>query len=108
MILVDDGTLLGASMLAAVRTICATGPESTPSRSRSVSPACRELAAEADDVVRATMPAAFEAAGQVCARLIRVTDDEVRELLATPPQAQRLTRISVWCDGMVRDAWSRV
>ncbi|OOD95488.1 phosphoribosyl transferase, partial [Mycobacterium tuberculosis] len=46
--------------------------------------ACRELAAEADDVVCATMPAAFEAVGQVYNDFHQVTDDEVRELLATP------------------------
>lgn len=61
-ILVDDGIATGASMLAAVRTIRATGPESIVV-AVPVGPAtaCRELAAEADDVVCATMPAAFEA-----------------------------------------------
>ncbi len=84
-ILVDDGIATGASMLAAVRTIRATGPESIVV-AVPVGPAtaCRELAAEADDVVCATMPAAFEAVGQVYNDFHQVTDDEVRELLATP------------------------
>lgn len=84
-ILVDDGIATGVSMLAAVRTIRATGPESIVV-AVPVGPAtaCRELAAEADDVVCATMPAAFEAVGQVYNDFHQVTDDEVRELLATP------------------------
>ena len=46
--------------------------------------ACRQLAEEADDVVCATMPPGFEAVGQVFEDFHQVTDDEVRELLATP------------------------
>src|SRR5271166_5635119 len=46
--------------------------------------ACRELAQEADDVVCATMPPGFEAVGQVYGDFHQVSDDEVRELLATP------------------------
>ena len=41
-------------------------------------------AGEADDVVCATMPTSFEAVGQVYADFHQVSDDEVRELLATP------------------------
>lgn len=84
-ILVDDGIATGASMLAAVRTIRATGPESIVV-AVPVGPAtaCREHAAEAHDVVCATKPAAFEAVGQVYNDFHQVTDDEVRELLATP------------------------
>jgi putative phosphoribosyl transferase len=44
--------------------------------------AVRELAAEADDVVCATMPPGFEAVGQVYEDFHQVSDDEVRELLA--------------------------
>ncbi len=84
--LVDDGIATGASMLAAVRAIRAAGagmivvavPVGPPS-------ACQQLAREADDVVCATMPAHFEAVGQVFADFRQVTDDEVRQLLATPP-----------------------
>jgi len=84
-ILVDDGIATGASMLAAVRAVRAAGPQSivvaVPVGPQS---ACLELAREADDVVCATMPAGFEAVGQVYADFHQVSDDEVRELLATP------------------------
>jgi putative phosphoribosyl transferase len=86
-ILVDDGIATGASMMAAVRAIRAAGPQSivvaVPVGPQSV---CRELAREADDVVCATMPPAFEAVGQVYADFHQVSDDEVRELLNTPTQ----------------------
>jgi putative phosphoribosyl transferase len=84
-ILVDDGIATGASMLAAVRAIrggrpksivvaVPVGPEST----------CRELAHEADDVVCVTTPPGFEAVGQVYDDFHQISDDEVRDLLATP------------------------
>ncbi|OSC41764.1 phosphoribosyl transferase [Mycobacterium decipiens] len=84
-LLVDDGIATGASMLAAVRAVRSAGPQAIVV-AVPVGPAtaCRELAAEADDVVCATMPAAFEAVGQVYADFHQVTDDEVRELLTTP------------------------
>jgi putative phosphoribosyl transferase len=88
-ILVDDGIATGASMLAAVRALRGAAPGSVP-RSITVAvpvgpqSACRELAREADDVVCATMPPAFEAVGQVYRDFHQVTDDEVRELLAKP------------------------
>lgn len=83
--LVDDGIATGASMLAAVRAVRAAGARSVvvavPVGPRT---ACRQLAAEADDVVCATMPVDFDAVGQVYADFHQVTDDEVRTLLATP------------------------
>ncbi|OBK16728.1 phosphoribosyl transferase [Mycobacterium asiaticum] len=84
-ILVDDGIATGASMLAAVRAVRSGGPQSVVV-AVPVGPlsACRQLSAEADDVVCATMPAAFEAVGQVYADFHQVSDDEVRQLLATP------------------------
>jgi putative phosphoribosyl transferase len=84
-ILVDDGIATGASMLAAVRALRATGPRSVVV-AVPVGPAsaCRELAREADEVVCAIMPASFEAVGQAYADFHQVTDGEVRELLATP------------------------
>ena len=85
MILVDDGIATGASMLAAVRAIRAAKPAhvvvAVPVGPAS---ACRQLGKEADEVVCATMPPGFEAVGQVFADFHQVTDDEVRELLATP------------------------
>jgi putative phosphoribosyl transferase len=87
-ILVDDGIATGASMLAAVRALRASKPESVVVAVPVGPPsACEELAREADDVVCATMPTDFEAVGQVFADFHQVTDDEVRELLATPPTA---------------------
>jgi putative phosphoribosyl transferase len=84
-ILVDDGIATGASILAAVRALRAAGPEAivvaVPVGPRSV---CQLLAQEADDVVCATMPDDFEAVGQVFADFHQVSDDEVRDLLATP------------------------
>lgn len=89
-ILVDDGIATGASMLAAVRAVRAVGPKSIVVAVPVGPPsACQELAQEADDVVCATMPAAFDAVGQVFVDFHQVTDDEVRELLATPPTEAR-------------------
>ena len=87
-ILVDDGIATGASMLAGVRALRAGNPEAivvaVPVGPLSV---CQELAREADDVVCATMPSDFEAVGQVFVDFHQVSDDEVRELLATPTSA---------------------
>jgi putative phosphoribosyl transferase len=86
-ILVDDGIATGASMLAAVRAVRAAGPEAIVVAVPVGPPSgCEQLAQEADNVVCATMPPAFEAVGQVFADFHQVTDDEVRELLATPPR----------------------
>jgi putative phosphoribosyl transferase len=84
-ILVDDGIATGASMLAAVRAVRTADPAQVVV-AVPVGPAsaCRQLAEEADDVVCATMPAGFEAVGQVFEDFHQVSDDEVRELLATP------------------------
>lgn len=84
-VLVDDGIATGASMLAAVRAVRALHPARTVV-AVPVGPAsaCRELRAEADEVVCATTPARFEAVGQVFADFHQVSDDEVRDLLATP------------------------
>ena len=84
-VLVDDGIATGASMLAAVRAVRAANPAQVVV-AVPVGPAsaCRQLAEEADDVVCATMPPGFEAVGQVFEDFHQITDDEVRELLATP------------------------
>ncbi|MGX9792190.1 phosphoribosyltransferase [Mycobacterium sp. MMS18-G62] len=84
-ILVDDGIATGASMLAAVRAVRAAEPARVVVGVPVGPPsACRQLAAEADEVVCATMPPGFEAVGQVFEDFHQVSDDEVRELLATP------------------------
>jgi predicted phosphoribosyltransferase len=83
---VDDGIATGASILAAVRALRAAGPESivvaVPVGPRSV---CQVLAEEADEVVCATMPDDFDAVGQVFVDFHQISDDEVRDLLATRP-----------------------
>lgn len=84
-ILVDDGIATGASMLAAVRSVRGGDPASiTVAVPVGPASACQDLAQEADNVVCATTPNSFEAVGQVFSDFHQVTDDEVRELLATP------------------------
>lgn len=84
-VLTDDGIATGASMLVAVRAVRASQPArvvvAVPVGPQS---ACRTLAEEADAVVCATMPPRFEAVGQVFEDFHQVSDDEVRDLLATP------------------------
>ncbi|TFV60759.1 phosphoribosyltransferase [Mycobacterium sp. PS03-16] len=84
-VLTDDGIATGASMLVAVRAVRELAPArvvvAVPVGPQS---ACRTLAEEADAVVCATMPPRFEAVGQVFADFHQVSDDEVRDLLATP------------------------
>jgi putative phosphoribosyl transferase len=84
-IVVDDGMATGASMLAAVRALRVRSPHSivaaVPVGAASV---CKLLAQEADEVVCVTMPNDFEAVGQVFADFHQISDDEVRDLLATP------------------------
>jgi putative phosphoribosyl transferase len=87
-VVVDDGIATGASILAAVRALRTARPDAivvaVPVGPRSV---CESLAQEADAVVCATTPDDFEAVGQVFADFHQVSDDEVRELLATRPKA---------------------
>ena len=84
-ILVDDGIATGASMLAAVRAVQAGEPASiTVAVPVGPASACQKIAQEADDVVCTTTPASFEAVGQAYLDFHQVSDDEVRELLATP------------------------
>jgi putative phosphoribosyl transferase len=84
-ILTDDGIATGASMLAAVRAVRASRPaEVVVAVPVGPASACREVGGEADAVVCTTMPAGFQAVGQVYADFHQVTDDEVCDLLATP------------------------
>ena len=84
-IVVDDGIATGASMLAAVRAVRSAGPKSIVVAVPVGPPStCRDLGLEADEVVCVTMPPGFEAVGQVYADFHQVSDDEVREILATP------------------------
>ena len=89
-ILVDDGIATGASMLAAVRAVRAAGPGpvvvAVPVGPGVGVPGTRGRGRRRrvrDDA------AAFEAVGQVFGDFHQVTDDEVRELLATPTRSAR-------------------
>jgi predicted phosphoribosyltransferase len=81
-ILVDDGLATGASMRAAIQALRKLEPErivvAVPAAPRS---ACRELAAQVDEVVCATTPSPFFAVGQAYRDFPQTTDEEVRELL---------------------------
>ncbi|GFG50305.1 hypothetical protein MAGR_17460 [Mycolicibacterium agri] len=84
-ILVDDGLATGSSMLAAVQALREKEPAeivvAVPAAPEST---CREFAGIVDDVVCASMPTPFLAVGESFWDFRQVTDDEVRELLATP------------------------
>ncbi len=83
-ILVDDGLATGASMFAAVQAL----REAQPAQIVIAVPAApestvREFASLVDDVVCATMPTPFLAVGESFWDFRQVTDEEVRQLLAT-------------------------
>src|SRR6478736_6748072 len=84
-ILVDDGLATGASMLAAVQALREADPAeiviAVPAAPEST---CREFAGIVDDVVCATMPTPFRAVGESFWDFGQVSDEEVREILATP------------------------
>ncbi|PRC58985.1 hypothetical protein C6A85_25735, partial [Mycobacterium sp. ITM-2017-0098] len=54
---------------------------------------CREFAGLVDDVVCASMPTPFLAVGESVWDFRQVSDDEVRELLATPTVGMATARI---------------
>ncbi|AEV76363.1 erythromycin esterase-like enzyme [Mycolicibacterium rhodesiae NBB3] len=84
-ILVDDGLATGASMFAALQALRDMEPAeiviAVPAAPEST---CREFAQMVDDVVCASMPTPFLAVGESFWDFRQVSDDEVRELLATP------------------------
>ena len=84
-ILVDDGLATGAFMLAAVTALRDSNPAqivvAVPAAPEST---CREFAGLVDDVVCASMPTPFLAVGESFWDFSQTSDDEVRELLATP------------------------
>lgn len=84
-ILVDDGLATGASMLAAVQALREAEPAeiviAVPAAPEST---CREFAGLVDDVVCATMPTPFLAVGESFWDFKQVSDEEVRDYLATP------------------------
>lgn len=92
-ILVDDGLATGASMFAAVQALRDAEPAhiviAVPAAPEST---CREFAGLVDDVVCASMPTPFLAVGESFWDFRQVTDDEVRELLATPTRTPTIGR----------------
>jgi erythromycin esterase-like protein/predicted phosphoribosyltransferase len=84
-ILVDDGLATGSSMFAAVAALRDCQPAhiviAVPAAPEST---CREFAGMVDDVVCASMPTPFLAVGESFWDFSQVSDEEVRELLATP------------------------
>ena len=83
-ILVDDGLATGASMFAAVQALREVEPAgiviAVPAAPEST---CREFAGMVDEVVCASMPTPFLAVGESFWDFRQVTDEEVRQLLAT-------------------------
>ena len=92
-ILVDDGLATGASMFAAVQALREAEPAqiviAVPAAPEST---CREFAGLVDDVVCATMPTPFLAVGESFWDFRQVTDEEVRQLLATPTTGVSISR----------------
>jgi erythromycin esterase-like protein/orotate phosphoribosyltransferase-like protein len=84
-ILVDDGLATGSSMMAAIQALRESEPAAiviaVPAAPESTS---REFAGLVDELVCASMPTPFLAVGESFWDFRQVTDDEVRELLATP------------------------
>lgn len=95
-ILVDDGLATGASMLAAVQALWEMDPAeiviAVPAAPEST---CREFAGLVDDVVCASMPTPFLAVGESFWDFRQTTDEEVRELLATPTTGVGTARIRI-------------
>ncbi|WP_101949658.1 erythromycin esterase family protein [Mycobacterium sp. 3519A] len=95
-ILVDDGLATGASMVAAIQALREQDPAeivvAVPAAPEST---CRELAGIVDDVVCASMPTPFLAVGESFWDFRQVSDEEVRELLATPTTGMATARIRI-------------
>lgn len=115
-ILVDDGLATGSSMLAAVQALRDSHPAeivvAVPAAPEST---CREFAGIVEDVVCASMPTPFLAVGESFWDFTQVTDEEVRELLATsttgvppaevePSPAELVARVAVDAPGGVPPA----
>ncbi len=92
-VLVDDGLATGASMFAAVQALREAEPAhiviAVPAAPEST---CREFAGLVDDVVCATMPTPFFAVGESFWDFRQVSDEEVRQLLATPTTGASISK----------------
>ena len=88
-VVVDDGLATGSTMRAAVAALRAQSPVrivvAVPVGARET---CRELAAEADEVVCVSAPASFRAVGEWYEDFSQTTDDDIRALLARPPKEE--------------------
>ncbi|VEG56538.1 erythromycin esterase [Mycolicibacterium aurum] len=95
-ILVDDGLATGASMMAAVQALREMDPAeiviAVPAAPEST---YREFAGIVDDVVCASMPTPFVAVGESFWDFRQVSDDEVRQILATPTVGMATAHIRV-------------
>ncbi|MGV0645204.1 erythromycin esterase family protein [Mycolicibacterium sp. XJ2546] len=93
-ILVDDGLATGSSMLAAVQALREQNPKeivvAVPAAPEST---CRQFAGMVDDAVCATMPTPFRAVGESYWDFRQVSDQEVRDLLATPTTGSAISEI---------------
>lgn len=93
-ILVDDGLATGSSMLAAVQALRERNPKAivvaVPAAPEST---CRQFAGMVDDAVCATMPTPFRAVGEWYWDFRQVSDQEVRDLLATPTTEAVVSRL---------------
>jgi putative phosphoribosyl transferase len=82
-VLVDDGLATGSTMRAAVAAVRSYEPRRVVVAVPVGAPAtCSALAAEADEVVCASMPRQFQAVGQWYLDFSPTTDDEIRRLLS--------------------------
>ena len=82
-ILVDDGIATGSTMRAAIAALRQIGPESIVVAAPVASAdTCRELAAEADEVICVETPATFYAISQFYKTFDQTSDEEVRNLLS--------------------------
>ncbi|WP_431239780.1 erythromycin esterase family protein [Mycolicibacterium aichiense] len=95
-ILVDDGLATGASMHAAVQALREMEPAeivvAVPAAPQST---CREFASLVDDLVCASMPTPFLAVGESFWNFEQVSDNEVRNLLATPTTGIGTARLRI-------------
>jgi putative phosphoribosyl transferase len=82
-ILIDDGIATGSTMRAAIAALRQIGPESIiVAVPVAAADTCRELSAEADEVICADTPTTFFAISQFYRKFEQTTDEEVRDLLA--------------------------
>ena len=90
-IVVDDGLATGSTMRAAVLAIRKQGPAHlTVAVPVGAPDTCRQLAAEADEVVCAAMPEPFRAVGLWYEDFPHATDDEVHDLLEEARREQAM------------------